>query len=200
LGFREWAARSFPDNAILHQHYRPSAELLSATDELGIQLVTTLRNPYDQFVSLYFYVQRFADAYREADDPAQAMIGQPLNAPAVLDFMRNGFGRYLEQGVGWLRSGRSVIVRYEALSSAPLETMIRVTDEIRPVERGVLEAALEDASAGRMRQISPDMQTHIRAATVGDWQKHLTRVHIAAMGAHRKLLAALGYGDGARPD
>ena len=163
-----------------------------------MRLVTTLRDPYDQFVSLYFYVQRFAEAYREADDAAQAMIGQPLNAPAVLDFLRGGFGRYLEQGVAWLRSGRSVIVRYEALSSAPLETLVRATNEIEPVGRDVLQAALEDATADRMRQSSPDMRAHIRSATVGDWRRHLTGVHVAAMNVHGDLLDALGYGNGAR--
>jgi hypothetical protein len=110
-----------PANTIVHQHYRPSREFLDVAEEYDIHLVTTLRDPYDQFVSLYFYVQRFSDAFREADDPAQTMIGKTIGDEAVVQFLETSFGRYLEQGVAWLRSQRSQIIRYEELVFSPEE-------------------------------------------------------------------------------
>lgn len=190
---RDWVESAFPDSAVVHQHYRPTHELLDIADEFGIRLVTTLRDPYDQFVSLFFYVQRFPERYQEADDPAQVLIGRDLGDDAVLQFLETSFRYYLELGVAWLRSRRSLIVRYEDLHFRPEESVLRVAREIQPLDPSAVRAAIKAASAGRMRKIGVDERVHIRSATVGDWRNHLGPAHLRAMEKHGDLVAELGY-------
>jgi Sulfotransferase domain len=192
-GFRDWVESSFPDRAVVHQHYRPTCELLDVAVEFDIRLVTTLRDPYDQFVSLFFYVQRFPADFQEADDPAQVLIGRELVDDAVLWFIETSFRRYLELGVAWLRSRRSLIIRYEDLSFRPEESVLRMARWIEPLGATAVQDALEAASADRMREIGPKYRHHIRAATVGDWRNHLGPAHLRAMEKHGDLVAALGY-------
>src|SRR5262245_31607963 len=191
--FLGWARADFPDDAIVHQHYRPSDRILSACDELDIEIVTTLRNPYDQFVSLYFYVQRFSDRFRDSPNPATAMIGRPIDDPAVVDFVRNGFRSNLEFGTSWLSSGRSAIVRYEELIQQPEEALLSLADQLAPVEPDAVRTAIEDAKPDRMRAQSKHVHAHIRAATTGDWRNHLSDAHLEAMSAHADLIEELGY-------
>ena len=72
-----------------------------------MKIVTTLRNPYDQFVSLYFYVQRFADRFRNGANPALVMVGPAIDDPVVIDFVRHEFRSNLDIGTEWLAWERS---------------------------------------------------------------------------------------------
>jgi hypothetical protein len=191
VAFRTWLETT-PDGVIFHQHYHANSELLEVIEEQGVDVVTTLRDPYDQFVSLFFYVQNFPDAFRAADDPAQAMIGKRIDDEAALSFLAGEFGRYLEQGVGWLRNG-SAVVRYEDLVAAPELTVRRLLDRIAPRNPCTIRDSLEAASADRMREQSPELRLHIRAATTGDWRNHLNADHLRAMAMHGAKITELGY-------
>lgn len=182
-----------PEDSIVHQHYHASDGLIDVLDEKGIDVVTTLRDPYDQFVSLYFYVQRFRNAFEATDDPAGVMIDRDISDEAVLSFLGGPYGRYLEQGVRWLHSGHSTVVRYEDLVMSPEQTVLTLTERIGPVDPQTVRRSLEAAHPDRMRAQSPELRLHIRSATAGDWANHLTVEHLEAMARHESLILELGY-------
>lgn len=193
-GLRAWlAAGGFPDGAICHQHYPFSAELLDLAESVPFRLVTVLRDPYDTFVSLYFYVQEFRDTFAP-QSPARAMIDKPIDHPDVLHFLANGYRQQLAGGAAWLQSGRSVVVRYEDLHRDPLATAKELTDRIKPVWWWRLKRAVGAADARKMKRQNVWMDKHIRSGTVGDSRNHLTEAHLAVFrDCHADLVAQLGY-------
>jgi hypothetical protein len=184
----------FPDNAIFHQHYEPDAKLLEACERLSCAIVTPIRNPYDTFVSLYHYVQEFQDAFVTAGDPARVMIGEPIDSDAVLTYLMHGFRSHLELGAAWIRSARSIVVRYERLQFDARAEATRVTEALRPVPQDVLDQALQLSTADVMRGMDPLIARHIRSGKVGGWRRHLKNAHLETMRKyHAELIAELGY-------
>ena len=194
-GLREVLASGvFPVDAVCHQHFGPSAELLAIAAEWDIALATTLRHPYDQFVSWYWYIQRFPDAFRAANDPGAAAIDKPLDDPIVLDLLATRFGRFIDQGVAWLESGRSLIVRYDALHESPADVVEQAGRLIGRVPVVPVEEAIARSNADAMRRQSPDLQLHVRSARTGDWRDHLTEPHLEVFRTvHRTRIERLGY-------
>lgn len=184
----------FSDDSIFHQHFSPRRELFDIVDEVETVLVTPVRDPYDVFVSLYHYAQSFREQFAATSDPSGVLVGKPIDHPDVFRFLADGFGAVLDIGVGWINSGRSVLVRYEDLQAAPLDTVESVTRVIRPVTDRVIANAVRRNTAANMRRHSLHMAAHIRAATVGDWQNHLTAKHIEILrDVHAQRIAVLGY-------
>lgn len=193
-GIRQFVERGgFPDGTIFHQHFRHSDEFVALMDDLTASIVTVLRDPYDTFVSLYFYIQRFSENY-PVKSPARAVAGKPLDAPETLRFLERNFGHHLDMASQWLRSGRSVVVRYEDMHADPVGETKRLTDRIEPVDQATVERAVAAADSRSMKQENRTLKKHIRSATVGDWRNHLTEVHLDIFRrAHAERLAALGY-------
>src|SRR5690242_8766279 len=48
-------AGKFPDNSVFHAHYEYSEPFCQLVASIPAQIVTILRDPYDQFVSRYFF-------------------------------------------------------------------------------------------------------------------------------------------------
>jgi hypothetical protein len=192
----------FPDGSIFHLHRRFSPLFCNVIAAVPAQLVTIVRDPYDAFVSYYYWSQQRAPKDQERQEKAerrhrQSMVGKPLDDPAVLDFLadRKGFGSHLTDANGWLHSGRAIIARYEDLHHSPVEALTRVTEQITPVERGRIEAAIEGCRAENMRQDrSRKKAWNVRAAKVGDSRERLTEAHLAIFRErYPDLIRSLGY-------
>lgn len=197
--FKAWlATEGFPDDAVFHHHYDYSPELVSLAAAEGIVLATILRDPYDMFVSRYFFVNAQANNekrdLKQVDREPDVMLGRPIGDPAVLGYLAGGFGKQLQKGIDWLRSGASVVVRYEGLVDEPLAELRPATDRIRPVPDERLRAAIESCQADVLLRSRKGLRRRIRAATSGDWRNHLTQAHLDVFREHHAdRVRALGY-------
>ena len=149
---RAWAqSGGFQDGWILHMHRGFSATFCDVIDAIPAHLVTVVRDPYDAFVSRYYWTQQRAPADREraARRPRQRMLGKPLDDPEVLAFLADpkGFGSHFTAANAWLHSGRAIAVRYEELHHCPVAALTRVTDQIARWSR--------DGSRQRSRRPAP---------------------------------------------
>src|SRR5688500_2844596 len=138
------------------------------------------------------------------------MVGKPLDNPAVLAFLADpqGFGSHLTDARGWLHSGRASVVRYEELHQCPVAALTRLTDQIAPVERGRIEAAIEACRAENVRQKSAlwagtrqatrrlrRLASNVRMAKVGDSRERLTQAPLAIFRQrYAELIRSVGYG------
>ena len=192
-----WVAMGgFPDGSIIHIHNKCTPRLCDAVDAIPAHLVTILRDPYDAFLSMYHWQQQRSE--RQMDNrqgrPRQAMTGKALGDPAVVDFIRYGYGKTIEQGVGWLTSGRALVVRYEDLHRDASASLTRVTDRIDPVSDDRIAGAVERCRADVMRERDQKMQWHIRSGRVGGSREELGPAHLAAFRDHHAdTIRALGY-------
>src|SRR5215204_40569 len=112
----------FKNRSIFHQHFLPTDDFLSITESINCQIISAIRDPYDTFVSLYFYIQRFGEDYIKARDPNATAIGKPIDHPDVLCLLKHSYRENLLLGVEWIDSGKSLIIRYEDLHNDPLTT------------------------------------------------------------------------------
>ena len=199
--FREWIAQGgFPDQTIFHIHARYSPRLTNAIEAAPASVVTIVRDPYDAFVSMYYWLQtrathdEAAGKVRSKVRPRDALIGKPLDHPDVLAFLADRFGQTIANANGWLQSGRSVIVRYEHLHRDPAAELTRATEQLRSVPPERIAQAIEACRADNMRQMSDRMQWHVRAAKVGDSREQLGEAHLAIFRErHADQIRALGY-------
>ncbi|CAA9567386.1 MAG: hypothetical protein AVDCRST_MAG59-3158 [uncultured Thermomicrobiales bacterium] len=198
-GFRAWLATGgFPDDAVFHHHYDYSPELVALANAEAIQLATILRDPYDMFVSRYFFAQAQADnenrAGKGVDRTPDAMVGKPIDHPVVLAYLADHFGAQLQKGVDWLVSGASVIVRYERLVDEPETELRRATDAILPATPERIQSAIEACQAATLLRSRKGLRRRIRAATSGDWLNHLSQAHLDLFRErHADRITALGY-------
>lgn len=195
--FRAWAvAGGFPDGTILHQHARFSHGLADAIAAAPAHSATIIRDPYDVFVSLYFWVQTLAshELGPRRPRPRDVLVGKPLDHPDALTYLAQEFGTNLGRAIGWLESGRAVVVRYEGLHRDPVAELEQATRQIEPVRTSRLEAAIEECRADTMRQSGGTMPWHVRSAKVGDSRQRLGEAHLAVFRhRHADAIRALGY-------
>jgi hypothetical protein len=147
-GTREWELPPLTQSSfITHQHYWPKAELLAWGERERVQFFALIRHPGDIFVSLYHYVNRFAPFWQEKGwigrNGSHVMIGEEIDSPIVLEYLRRNFKRDLHKSLAWLQSGKALIVRYEDLKISPLEALKQLTDRLKPVDTSVIEQAIE---------------------------------------------------------
>lgn len=186
----------FADGTIFHQHAKFSRRLVREMAAAPAHLATVVRDPYDTFVSLYFWAQDRAahGELGERERPRNAILDKPLDHPDVLAFLADGYGQNLSQANEWLHSGRAEVVRYEDLHRDPLGTLRRVTERIGPVPEERVARAVEACRAEKMRQKTAKYARHVRSATVGDSEQHLTAAHLAIFRErYGDLVRSLGY-------
>jgi hypothetical protein len=186
----------FPDDTMFHHHSRFTHRLCDVIDAIPAHHVTIIRDPYDVFVSMYYWEQeRSARGLgRDQPRPRHAMSGKPLDHEDVLEFLANGFGSHIVRANGWLHSGRVVPIRYEELHGESIASLLRVTGQIEPVDTNRIAAALEACRADRVRQQDEKMAWHVRAATVGDSRAKLSETHLEIFRIrHGDLIRYLGY-------
>jgi hypothetical protein len=180
--FQAWAAEKFPDGAIFHQHCKYSSKLCDVIDSIPAHHVTIIRDPYDVFVSMYYWVQ--AQAVHRAGRvrptrPKNEIAGKPLDHPDVLAFLATEFEVSMMRAEGWLRGRRTVMVRYEELRRDPMAELTRATDAIAPVDPRRIEQAIEACRAENMRQRGRQSKWHVSAAQVGEVREGLGEEHLA---------------------
>jgi hypothetical protein len=197
--FADWLSSvGFPDNAVFHHHYDHSPQLVDLAAAESIHLATILRDPYDMFVSRYFFAQAQADNEKRAgkavDRTSDAMAGKAIDDPVVLAYLADNFGAQLQKGIDWLESGASVVIRYEGLVDRPEEELTRATDQIQPVAPDRVWAAIAACTAENLLRTRKGLKRRIRAATSGDWCNHLSPVHLEILRDHHAdRIRALGY-------
>jgi hypothetical protein len=197
--FAAWlSTQGFPDNSVFHHHYDYSKRLVELTAAESIHLATILRDPYDMFVSRYFFAQAQADnanrAGKAVDRSPDAMAGKAIDDPVVLTYLAHNFGAQLEKGIDWLESGTSVVVRYERLVDQPEEELSRATDQIEPVALDRVRSAIEACQAENLLRTRKGLRRRIRVATSGDWRNHLSQAHLEIFrNHHADRIRALGY-------
>ncbi len=194
--FHAWALEGFPDGMIFHQHCRYSASLCDVIDAIPAHLVTIVRDPYDVFVSLYYWVQAQA-IYRSGRGqprPKNAIASKPLDHPDVLAFLSDDFGANLKRAEGWLHSGRAIVVRYEELHRDAMAELTRATEGIVRVEPERIARAIETCRAENMRQRGGQATWHVSAAQVGEAREGLGEAHLAIFrDRHADAIRSLGY-------
>jgi hypothetical protein len=195
--FRAWVEGGrFPDQSIFHQHYDYSEEFCDLAAAVPAVVTTIIRDPYDQFVSLYFFVQAQAGSSKRAAKgrAADIMVGKPIDHPDALAYLQHGFGNDLRKGDAWLQSGRSVVVRYEELHTDPQMALERATSRIAPVEPERIVQAIEACEASNLLRSRKGLSKRIRSASVGDWRNHLGEPHLAIFRSqHAEVIRRLGY-------
>lgn len=182
----------FSDNTVLHSHLFPKPELLEAFQDLGVHLISIVRNPYDTFVSFYFYVNRLPQRF--SDKPAGVLIGKDIDHPDVLEFIRTRYRVHLNLAARWIECGKAVIIRYEDLHARPVETIRTAANGVRPLDDDAIVLAVDECKAENLRARGGWMKGHVRSATVGNWQEHLGSVHIETFRrSSSHLIRRLGY-------
>jgi len=184
------AQGTFGPGTVFHQHVRYSAALCETVERLDGRIVTILRDPYDLFVSLYFFRQEF-----DPKNPDRNLLrGKAIDDPMVLAYLRHRFGKTLEMAREWVASGRSLTIRYEDLHRDPIQALTDLTNQIGPLPAEAIAQAVDACRADRMRRQKTTMLKHVRSATVGDWQNHLEPEHLAIFREqHAEAIQALGY-------
>jgi hypothetical protein len=199
MAVQQWVlAGGFRDGWIMHMHRGFHASFCDVLEAVPAHLVTVVRDPYDAFVSRYYWTQNRMPSNPEhgARRPRHRMVGKPLDDPEVLAFLADpkGFATHLTQANAWLHSGRAIVVRYEDLHQCPVEALTRVTDQIAPVEPERIAAAIEECRAENMRQKSAMMAWNVRVAKVGDSRERLSEAHLAIFREqYADLIRSLGY-------
>ena len=195
--FRRWVEDgAWPDGSIFHHHYDFSEELCDLVASVSAHLATIIRDPYDQFVSLYFFVQAQANNQKRAAKhrSSDVMVGKPIDHLDALAYLADGFAEDLAKGIAWIDSGRSVVVRYEELHRDPRAELGRATALIAPAEPERIAKAIDACEAQNLLKARKGLSKRIRAATVGDWRNHLTDAHLAIFrDRHADLIRSLGY-------
>jgi hypothetical protein len=190
------AEGGFPDGSMFHHHTRFHRRLCDVIDAIPAHHVTIVRDPYDVFVSMYYWEQERTSRGLGIDRPRprNAMYGKPLDHEDVLAFLADGFGQHIARASGWLHSGRVIPVRYEDLHRDPVNALKRVTDQIEPVSDERIAAAFEACRAERVRQQDEKMAWHVRSAKVGDSRDKLGQSHLDIFREHHgDLIRSLGY-------
>ncbi len=195
--FLAWLADgNFPDGSIMHMHNRFTSRLCRVVEQAPAHLVTIVRDPYDAFVSLYHWTQERAarDLDKRRDRPRHLLAGKPLDDPDALRFIADHYGVTMAHALGWLHSGRAVVVRYENLHADPVGELTRATAAIEPAAPERIAAAIDACRADTMRQRSEKMQWHVRGARVGDSRQTLDNAHLVAFREHHAdAIRSLGY-------
>lgn len=208
---RDWInAGGFADDSIFHLHCRFRDKLCDLFEGVPAHLVTIVRDPYDTFVSRYYWTQDWLEkrAQHRPDkveamdtDKAEArarqvLAGKSLDDPDVLDYLEDEsrFGTHLRHAVEWKTSGRAAVVRYEDLHTRPEEALKTLTDQLSPVDPARISAAIAACQADQMRAQSTKMTWNVRSAKVGDSREQLSAAQLTILrDNYADLIRELGY-------
>ena len=186
----------FVDDAIFHQHLAPTPELNRLARSVNARFVTILRNPYDAFVSLYFFVQNFQQQFGP-EHHLHSIREKPIDHPDILAFLRDeelGYRVYLDLANDWLKCKKSKIIRYEKLRNNPVWELKKLTWKIKWVRQENITRAVDHCSMNKMLERGVQNPKHLRKGKVGDHQNYLTEEHYKIFrDLHSDLIQALGY-------
>ena len=95
---------------------------------------------------------------------------------------------------GWIKSGRTPVIRYEDLHQDPIGALAQLEQHLGPVPREKLELSVEACSAENMKKLDFVRTGHIRVAKVGDSRDQLNELHLSIFREdYASLILSLGY-------
>lgn len=186
----------FDENSIFHQHFEPLDTIFDLLDSVNARLFTIIRNPYDAFVSLYFFVQNMPQKFGP-EHHLHILCDRAIDDSAVLGFLEDtdlGYRVYLQLAYDWMRSQRSYIVRYEELRNTPIRTLRHITRAFIPAPSEKIKEAVQNCQINKMRNMKNVRRKHFRKGKVDDYLNYLTEDHYEIMrNVNGELIQALGY-------
>ena len=206
--FSEAEANSLGNRWVTHQHFLPERPLLTWAAATRTHLLTMTRHPADLLVSLYHYCCNYADHYRDDAAITRALIADANEREATTELPHHvvdgALIRTLQErimcdlniSISWIRSGRSIIVRYEDLRAEPLTTLSDLAASIAPVSRKRIEQAIDACDITVLRDTSATDSKFFRRALIGEWRTVLPAEilrRFAEEEPFRSQLAFLGY-------
>lgn len=181
---------------VAHQHYVPQGALVASAEKEDVKFVTTVRHPGDVLVSMFHHVRNFTDRPGASNRPASEMLpdGDTMGEHTVA-FVRNTFFKSLDISLGWMRSGKTRVIRYEDLWRDPVPALEALTCSIHGTSRARIERAVEICDFNLMRAVDADPE-FFRKGEVGNWKRALPRYILDIlrhMEPYPDQFAALGY-------
>jgi Sulfotransferase domain len=206
--FSETEADSLGNRWVTHQHFLPERPLLNWAARTQTHLITMIRHPADILVSLYHYCCNYPDHYKEDPAVSAALAADAEQRQATADLshhvvdgellcvLQERIACDVNISISWIRSGRSLIVRYEDLRVEPLSTLNTLTESIGPVSRDRVEKAIEACDIKVLRNNYAIDSRFFRRALIGEWRSvlptHVLR-RFAEEEPFRSQLSFLGY-------
>ena len=171
-----------------------SAETLRVLDLLGSKHIVLLRHPADYLVALYCYYARIVGSEKTpVEGQFQDLILRLENSLfSNLDDMDSTFSHLITRGyllgslswmLDWLQfrnQERSMVVRYEDLISAPMETLDRVGKFLYGKPLGGPASDACHAIVSKTPHATAYAKFYPRGYTgeIGVWQKYFLPVHV----------------------
>lgn len=186
--------KDLPDmDCVGYEHLWPGADLVRRLEAENIHVLSLVRHPADAFLSLYHYVNRRKN--RPATGKWHELLeNRKLDDDDVYRFLERYFYlMFIERGLGWMETGKAIIVRYEDLRLDTKNTLRAVTNRIRPVEEDRIDEAVRLCTLERMKTLNKGLSVLCRKGEVGEWRKVLNEMHLRIMGRHDYELRAMGY-------
>lgn len=184
---------------ITHQHYPAQTDLIEWGKHNNVVFVTTIRHPGDVLISLFHYIRNYGDRSVFAGHPPRIMAqdGDVIGEHTV-SYLKaeNGFFAYLGISLNWMRSGESLLVRYEDLWRDPITTLQDLTASIWEVSPDCIERAVDMCDIDVLRVVYGDGPKFFRQGGVGGWKQVLPQQVIDTLhntDPYPAQFAALGY-------
>ena len=206
--FSEAEADSLGNRWVTHQHFLPERALLNWAARTQTHLITMIRHPADILVSLYHYCCNYPDHYKEDPAVSAALAADAEQRQATADLSHHVVDgellRVLQErimcdvniSISWIRSGRSLVVRYEDLRVDPLKTLSTLAESIAPASRDRIIQAIDACDIKALRDNYAIDSRFFRRALVGEWRSALP-IHVLREFAEeqpfRSQLSFLGY-------
>lgn len=206
--FSESEADSLGNRWVTHQHFLAERPLLTWATRRQVHLLTMIRHPADILVSLYHYCCNYPDHYKgdvavaaalAADTEARkatAHLPHHVVDGELLRLLQERIMCDVNISISWIRSGRSILVRYEDLRLKPLKTLSALAASIAPVSSDRIAQAIDACDIKVLRDSYAVDSRFFRRAMIGEWRGALP-THIlhrfATEEPFRSQLSFLGY-------
>src|SRR2546423_1333264 len=206
--FSETEADSLGNRWVTHQHFLPERPLLNWAARTQTHLITMIRHPADILVSLYHYCCNYPDHYKEDPAVSAALAADAQQRQATADLSHHVvdgelLGVLQERimcdvniSISWIRSGRSVVVRYEDLRVDPQKTLSILAESIAPTSTDRIVQAVAACDIKVLRDNYAIDSRFFRRALIGEWRSvlptHVLR-RFAEEEPFRSQFSFLGY-------
>lgn len=181
--FRAYLNQNF-QTFVTHQHFLPKPYIVAWVKQENVRVLTMARHPGDLFLSLYYYVNKFAEKWREkgtlGSTASHQLIGKNLDHEAVFRYLEQDFhAECLGKTLAWVNAGHAFDLRYEDLNAKPFTTVKSLVSQLEPARSWNLWRALQKSRFRVMqKKAGPEMKAHFRNGKTGGWKAVLNPKHI----------------------
>lgn len=184
---------------VTHQHYTAQPQIIEYAQRNNVEFVTTIRHPGDALVSKFHFVRNFVDRLTFSDIDLSPLMSRDDDAMGehTAYYAKHGFPISLDISLGWMRTARSHVVRYEDLWRDPVDALTQLTDSLQPVPQDRIERATDLCDIQMLRRFRDDAEgKFFRKGGPGNWRYELP-ASIIDVFRHQEpypdLFKALGY-------